>query len=147
MDWMQRTVTLTPKERGFHLVTDEVLQQLPEISEVRVGLLHVFIQHTSASLTINENAAPAVRTDMERHFEEMVPEGQPYYEHTIEGPDDMPAHLRAAMLPVSLSIPVHGSRMQLGTWQGIYVFEHRDHPRRREVAAMLISTESIPERT
>ena len=88
MEWMQRSVTLDPKPRGFHLVTDEVLEQVPELKEVKVGLLHVFIQHTSASLTINENAAPTVRGDMERHFDEMVPENQPYYEHTIEGPDD-----------------------------------------------------------
>jgi len=126
MNWIQRTVTLDPKSRGFHLVTDEILNQVPEIRDVRVGLLHVFIQHTSASLTINENAAPAVRADMERHFNEMVPEDQPYYEHTVEGSDDMPAHIKASMLDTSLSIPIRDGRLAFGTWQGIYLNEHRD---------------------
>lgn len=127
MQWMQRSVTLEPKPRGFHLVTKEILEQMPEVRDVSVGLLHVFIQHTSASLTINENAAPAVREDMERHFNEMVPENQPYYEHTIEGPDDMPAHIKASMLDTSLSIPVRKGRLAFGTWQGIYLNEHRDN--------------------
>ncbi len=127
MEWMQRRVTLDPKPRGFHLVTDEVLGQMPEIRDVEVGILHVFIQHTSASLTINENAAPAVRGDMERHFNEMVPEEQPYYQHTIEGSDDMPAHIKASMLDTSLSIPVQDGQLALGTWQGIYLNEHRDN--------------------
>lgn len=126
MQWMQRSVTLEPKPRGFHLVTEEVLKQMPEVRDVAVGLLHVFIQHTSASLTINENAAPAVRGDMERHFNKMVPENQPYYEHTIEGPDDMPAHIKASLLDTSLSIPVQDGRLAFGTWQGIYLNEHRD---------------------
>jgi secondary thiamine-phosphate synthase enzyme len=127
MTWIQRSVTLDPKARGFHLVTDEVTSALPEIRDLRVGLLHVFIQHTSASLTINENAAPAVRGDMERHFNEMVPEDQPYYQHTIEGSDDMPAHIKASMLDTSLSIPVHDGQLAFGTWQGIYLNEHRDN--------------------
>jgi len=127
MQWLQRSVSLDPKPRGFHLVTDEVLGAVPEIREVQVGLLHVFIQHTSASLTINENAAPAVRGDMERHFNEMVPENQPYYEHTVEGPDDMPAHIKASMLDTSLSIPVQNGTLAFGTWQGIYLNEHRDN--------------------
>ncbi len=126
MEWMQKSVTLTPKPRGFHLVTDEVLEQVPEIKNVQVGLLHVFIQHTSASLTINENAAPAVRGDMERHFNEMVPENQPYYEHTVEGPDDMPAHIKASMLDTSLSVPIRDGQLAFGTWQGIYLNEHRN---------------------
>jgi secondary thiamine-phosphate synthase enzyme len=125
MEWIQRQVTLEPKPRGFHLVTDAVLRKLPEIEDVRVGLLHVFIQHTSASLTINENAAPAVRGDLERHFDEMVPENQPYYRHTVEGPDDMPAHIKASMLDTSLSIPVRDGAPAFGTWQGIYLNEHR----------------------
>ena len=124
---MQRRITLDPKPRGFHLVTSEVLDRVPEIQDVRVGLLHVFIQHTSASLTINENAAPAVRGDLERHFDEMVPENQPYYEHTVEGPDDMPAHIKASMLDTSLSIPIQDGRLAFGTWQGIYLNEHRDN--------------------
>jgi len=127
MEWMQRRITLDPKPRGFHLVTNEVLDPVPEIQDVRVGLLHVFIQHTSASLTINENAAPAVRGDLERHFDEMVPENQPYYEHTVEGPDDMPAHIKASMLDTSLSIPIQDGRLAFGTWQGIYLNEHRDN--------------------
>ncbi len=125
MEWIQRRVTLEPKPRGFHLVTDAVLREIPEIEDVRVGLLHVFLQHTSASLTINENAAPAVRGDMERHFNEMVPENQPYYRHTVEGPDDMPAHIKASMLDTSLSIPVQDGAPAFGTWQGIYLNEHR----------------------
>jgi secondary thiamine-phosphate synthase enzyme len=127
MEWMQRRVTLDPKPRGFHLVTDEVLGQVPELEDVPVGLLHVFIQHTSASLTINENAAPSVRSDLERHFNEMVPENQPYYEHTVEGPDDMPAHIKASMLDTSLSIPIQDGRPAFGTWQGIYLCEHRNN--------------------
>lgn len=126
MEWRQETVRLDPKPRGFHLVTDQVLDQGPRIDDIRVGLLHVFIQHTSASLTINENASPAVRGDLERHFKEMVPEGQPYYEHTIEGPDDMPAHIKASLLDTSLSIPIQDGQLAFGTWQGIYLNEHRD---------------------
>jgi secondary thiamine-phosphate synthase enzyme len=127
MEWKQRHITLDAKPRGFHLVTDEVLDQVPELQDVRVGLLHVFIQHTSASLTINENAAPSVRGDMERHFNEMVPENQPYYEHTVEGSDDMPAHIKASMLDTSLSIPIQNGRPAFGTWQGIYLCEHRNN--------------------
>jgi secondary thiamine-phosphate synthase enzyme len=133
MEWRQDTVRLAPKPRGFHLVTDQILEQGPRLDDIRVGLLHVFIQHTSASLTINENAAPAVRGDMERHFNEMVPENQPYYEHTVEGPDDMPAHIKASMLDTSLSIPIQDGRLAFGTWQGIYLNEHRDHGGARSV--------------
>lgn len=127
MEWIQRSLTLDPKPRGFHLVTEQVLDALPEIGEVQAGLLHVFIQHTSASLTINESASPAVRGDLERHFNEMVPESQPYYEHTLEGPDDMPAHIKASMLDTSLSIPVQEGKLAFGTWQGIYLNEHRNN--------------------
>jgi secondary thiamine-phosphate synthase enzyme len=126
MDWIQQRLTLDPKPRGFHLVTDEVRRAVPELETFRVGLLHVFLQHTSASLTINENAAPAVRGDLERHFNEMVPEDQPYYQHTVEGSDDMPAHIKASMLDTSLSIPVRDGALAFGTWQGIYLNEHRD---------------------
>lgn len=133
MEWIQRTVTLAPKPRGFHLVTDELLSEVPEIRDVRVGLLHVFIQHTSASLTINESASPDVRGDMERHFNEMVPENQPYYQHTLEGPDDMPAHIKASMLDTSLSIPIQEGALAFGTWQGIYLNEHRDNGGARSV--------------
>jgi secondary thiamine-phosphate synthase enzyme len=126
MDWIQQRLTLDPKPRGFHLITDEVRRAVPELETFRVGLLHVFLQHTSASLTINENAAPAVRGDLERHFNEMVPEDQPYYQHTVEGSDDMPAHIKASMLDTSLSIPVRDGALAFGTWQGIYLNEHRD---------------------
>lgn len=142
MDWSQTTLTLPPKERGFHLVTDLVREGVPEISDYRVGILHLFLQHTSASLTINENAAPAVRRDLERHFNEMVPENQPYYEHTVEGPDDMPAHIKAAMLDTSLSIPIRDGRLAFGTWQGIYLNEHRDNGGRRSLIATIYGDQS-----
>ncbi|WP_208425855.1 MULTISPECIES: secondary thiamine-phosphate synthase enzyme YjbQ [Salinibacter] len=137
MEWRQDTVRLAPKSRGFHLVTDEVLGQGPRIDDLRVGLLHLFIQHTSASLTINENAAPAVRGDMERHFNEMVPENQPHYQHTVEGPDDMPAHIKASMLDTSLSVPIQDGQPAFGTWQGIYLNEHRDHGGARSVVVTI----------
>lgn len=127
MEWRQGTVQLEPKPRGFHLITDQILEQGPEIGDLRTGIVHVFIQHTSASLTINESASPAVRGDMERHFDEMVPENQAYYEHTIEGPDDMPAHIKASMLDTSLTIPIRNGEFAFGTWQGIFLNEHRDH--------------------
>jgi secondary thiamine-phosphate synthase enzyme len=123
----QKEIKLKAKPRGFHLVTDEVLQQIPEIKEVSVGFLQVFIKHTSAGLTINENADPTVRDDFESHFNKMVPEDQPYYKHTLEGSDDMPAHIKAALLGTSLQIPITNGRLNLGTWQGIYLGEHRDH--------------------
>ena len=136
--WIQRTLTLRARRRGFHLITREVLDHLPELGQVDVGLLHVFIQHTSASLTLNENASPDVRTDMEAHFNEMVPEDQPYYRHTLEGSDDMPAHIRTMLTGSSLSVPVADGRMLLGTWQGLYLAEHRAAPHIREVVAHLI---------
>ncbi|MCX2838690.1 secondary thiamine-phosphate synthase enzyme YjbQ [Salinimicrobium sp. MT39] len=123
----QKKIKLKAKPRGFHLVTDEVLQQIPELREISVGFLQVFIQHTSAGITINENADPTVRDDFESHFNKMVPEDQPYYKHTFEGSDDMPAHIKAALLGTSLQIPITNGRLNLGTWQGIYLGEHRDH--------------------
>jgi len=135
--WMQRTITLKPRRRGFHLITREVLSQLPELAQVKVGLLHVFIQHTSASLTLNENASPEVRTDMEAHFNTMVPENQPYYRHTLEGADDMPAHIKASLLGSSLSLPVAQGRLNLGTWQGLYLCEHRDYGGARRLVLTL----------
>ncbi len=123
----QKEIKLKAKPRGFHLVTDEVFQQIPELREISVGFLQVFIQHTSAGLTINENADPTVRDDFENHFNKMVPEDQPYYKHTLEGSDDMPAHIKAALLGTSLQIPITNGRLNLGTWQGIYLCEHRDH--------------------
>ncbi|MEM6645046.1 MAG: secondary thiamine-phosphate synthase enzyme YjbQ [Bacteroidota bacterium] len=135
--WMQRTIALKPRRRGFHLITREVLRQLPELAQVEVGLLHVFIQHTSASLTLNENASPEVRTDMEAHFNAMVPEDQPYYRHTLEGSDDMPAHIKASLLGSSLSLPVAQGRLNLGTWQGLYLCEHRDYGGARRLVLTL----------
>ena len=125
MPWSQHTVRLSPKPRGFHLITDEVMAQL-ELKPVRIGLMHVFIQHTSASLTLNENASRDVRGDFERHFTRMVPDGADYFRHTLEGPDDMPAHIKASLLGFSLSVPIKDGRPVLGTWQGIYLCEHRE---------------------
>lgn len=125
--WKQKTLTLSPRRRGCHLVTREVMEQLPELADVQTGLLHLFIQHTSASLTVNENADPDVRGDLERHLNVMVPENAPYYEHTLEGPDDMPAHIKSVLIGPSLSLPITDGRLALGTWQGIYLCEHRDH--------------------
>jgi secondary thiamine-phosphate synthase enzyme len=124
--WVQREVRLRARPRGFHLVTDEVSEAVPEIREVRVGMAHVFIRHTSASLTLNENASPDVRGDFESHFDAAVPEDAPYWTHTLEGPDDMPAHIKASLLGPSVSIPIADGRLALGTWQGIYLCEHRD---------------------
>ena len=123
----QTELQLAPHPRGFHFITDEIERALVELGQVSTGLLHVFIRHTSASLTINENADPTVRQDFESHFNEMVPENAPYYRHTFEGPDDMPAHLKSSILGSSLTLPVTNGRLNLGTWQGIYLCEHRDH--------------------
>jgi secondary thiamine-phosphate synthase enzyme len=125
--WIQREITLRPRPRGFHLVTDEVLAGVPELGELQVGLAHLFIRHTSASLTLNENASPDVRRDFEAWFDAAVPEDAPYWTHTLEGPDDMPAHIKASLLGPSLSLPVSRGRLALGTWQGVYLCEHRDH--------------------
>lgn len=124
--WVQREVTLRPRPRGFHLITRDVLEALPELPRFQVGLLHVFIRHTSASLTLNENASPDVRDDFESWFNAAVEEDARYWTHTIEGPDDMPAHIKASLLGPSLTLPVSGGRLAVGTWQGIYLCEHRD---------------------
>ncbi|MFT5813208.1 MAG: secondary thiamine-phosphate synthase enzyme [Psychroserpens sp.] len=125
--WQQIELTLKPYQRGFHLITADIEQALAELSPVRFGLLHLFIKHSSASLTINENADPTVRDDMEQHFNKSVPENAPYYRHTYEGPDDMPAHIKASTLGSSISIPLKNGQMNLGIWQGIYLGEHRDY--------------------
>lgn len=137
MSWIQKEITLRAKGRGFHLVTDELVSQLPELDSYRVGIAHIFIKHTSASLALNENADPTVRQDMESHFNEMVPEDAPYYVHTYEGPDDMPAHIKAVLLGASLSLPIKNGRFNLGTWQGIYLCEHRDRARARRLVVTL----------
>ncbi len=126
MAWIQRKITLAPRRRGFHLVTDEVLSAVPELRRIEVGMLHVFIQHTSASLTINENADPDVQIDLESSFSAIAPESFPYT-HTCEGPDDMPAHVKASLLGASLTAPIADGRPAFGTWQGIYLCEHRNH--------------------
>jgi secondary thiamine-phosphate synthase enzyme len=135
--WVQREIRLRPRPRGFHLVTREVLEGIPEVRDVNVGLLHVFIRHTSAALTLNENASPDVRDDFEAYFNASVPEDADYWTHTVEGPDDMPAHIKASVLGPSLSLPVAGGRLALGTWQGIYLCEHRDHGGPRSLVATL----------
>ena len=129
--WLQREISLRPPGRGFYLITREV------VGELRVGLLHLFMLHTSASLTLNENASPDVRRDFEAYFSEAVPEDAPYWTHTAEGPDDMPAHIKSSVLGPSLSLPVADGRLALGTWQGIYLCEHRDRPSGRRVLATL----------
>lgn len=125
--WLQKQIQLSARSRGFHLITDEVMQKFPEIQSVKVGLVHFLLQHTSASLSINENADSSVRRDMEAHFNQLVPENAPYYEHTIEGPDDMPAHIKSGLLGTELTIPIADGRLLLGTWQGLYLGEHRNH--------------------
>ncbi|OLU24095.1 secondary thiamine-phosphate synthase enzyme YjbQ [Pseudomonas sp. PA27(2017)] len=138
--WQQRLITLRPRARGFHLVTDELLDALPELASYRVGLLHLWLQHTSASLTVNENADPAVRRDFDRFFGRLVPQDATGYEHCDEGPDDLPAHFKSSLLGVQLQLPVSNGRLALGTWQGIYLGEHREHGGARRVLATLQGT-------
>ncbi|MGR5149847.1 secondary thiamine-phosphate synthase enzyme YjbQ [Photobacterium alginatilyticum] len=135
--WFQKTIQLKPRRRGFHLITDEIEQQTPELHQYSIGLVHLFIQHTSASLTLNENADPTVRSDMESHFNQSVPERAPYYQHTYEGDDDMPAHIKASTLGSSITLPISQGRLALGTWQGIYLGEHRDHGGSRRVVVTI----------
>ena len=133
MKTLQREITLPAFPRGFHLVTELIERELPEIREIEVGVLHIFIKHTSASLTLNENADPTVRDDFEAYFNRAVPESEPYFLHTAEGPDDMPAHIKASLMGSSVSIPITAGRLNLGTWQGIYLCEHRDRGGRRRL--------------
>ena len=132
MKCLQKEITISAKSRGFHSITDQVFSNLPDISNIEAGICQLFIKHTSASITINEDADPTVLLDFESHFNTLVPENQPYYQHTYEGSDDMPAHLKASLLGASLQIPVTNGKLNLGTWQGIYLCEHRNHagPRR-----------------
>ena len=124
--WLQKEIRLKPRSRGFHLITDEILRELPELKKCRIGLMNILIKHTSAALILNENADPAVRHDFESYFNRAVPENAPYYLHRDEGPDDLPAHLKAGLLGASLTLPISRGRLNLGTWQGIYLCEHRD---------------------
>ena len=135
--WIQKNILLKARPRGFHLVTREILEQLPELAMFKVGLANLFLQHTSASLTINENADPDVRRDMEQQFRELVPDGAAFYTHVLEGDDDMPAHVKSSLLGVSLLIPVAKGTFKLGTWQGIYLGEHRDYGGSRHLVVTL----------
>lgn len=138
MAWFQKAITLEPRPRGFHLVTDEIVRQLPGLGGIERGVLHLFIQHTSASLAISENADPSVRADLESSFDLLAPESVRRYTHDAEGPDDMPAHLKSALLGCSLTIPVTAGRLNLGTWQGIYLGEHRDRGGARKLVATIM---------
>ncbi len=133
--WIQKELSLAARPRGFHLVTDEILRELPELRTLKAGMLNLFLLHTSASLTLNENADPTVRQDFESWFNHAVREGEPYYRHQDEGPDDLPAHLKSSLLGTSLSIPIADGRLRLGTWQGIYLCEHRDSGGSRRLVA------------
>ena len=131
--WLQKEITLRSRTKGFHLITDEILFNIPEIQQIKIGLVHILLKHTSASLTLNENADPDVRTDMKSYFDELVPENKKYFEHTSEGADDMPAHIKTSLLGNSLTIPITNGKINLGTWQGIYLCEHRNFGGSRKV--------------
>ncbi len=135
--WIQKEIVLKAKSRGFHLVTHELLDQLPELRNFKQGLAHFFIQHTSASLAINENADPSVRVDMEAFFNHAIPENEPYFTHVLEGADDMPAHLKAVTIGCDITIPIKDGKLSLGTWQGIYLGEHRDYGGKRKIVVTL----------
>jgi secondary thiamine-phosphate synthase enzyme len=140
--WLQKTITLRPRRRGFHLITDEITAQVPELQTIGVGVAHLFLQHTSASLAINEGVEPEVRADLETHFNRLVPDDTTLYTHTYEGPDDMSAHIKGVLIGASLTIPVTRGAFNLGAWQGIYLCEHRNHggPRRLVVTVWGEST-------
>ena len=133
MRWIQKEIILPSYSRGYHIITNLIQDKLDELENINMGIAHIFIKHTSASLTINEDADPTVRIDFESHMNKMVPENAPYYNHTIEGPDDMPAHLKSSILGSSLTIPITKGQLNLGTWQGIYLCEHRNHGGKRKI--------------
>ena len=133
MQWTQKEIVLPSFPRGYHIITDLILNEIDELKETKIGIAYIFIKHTSASLTINEDADPTVRTDFESHMNKMVPENAPYYQHTIEGPDDMPAHLKSSILGCSLIVPITKGKFNLGTWQGIYLCEHRNNGGKRKI--------------
>jgi len=139
--WAQHEIRLRARPRGFHLITGEIAENLPELERIDIGLAHLFIRHTSASLTINENASPDVRVDFETWFNVVVPESFPAWTHTLEGPDDMPAHIKASLLGHAVTIPIRSGRLALGTWQGVYLGEHRDHGGSRMLLATLSGDE------
>jgi secondary thiamine-phosphate synthase enzyme len=140
--WHQTEISLRPRQRGFHLITNEILEQLPEIKSITTGLINIFISHTSASLTLNENYDPDVRTDMEKYFNRAVKENEPYYEHTSEGADDMPAHIKSTIIGASINVPISNGRLNLGTWQGVYLCEHRDFAGSRKIIVTISGEES-----
>ena len=135
--WLQKKILISPKPRGFHLITTDIIKNINIICTVKNGLLNLFIKHTSASLTINENTDPTVRDDFESHFNQIIPEQQGYYSHTMEGPDDMPAHLKSSILGASINIPITNGKLNLGTWQGIYLCEHRNRGGGRQIIATI----------
>ncbi len=139
MTFFQKEIKLKPYTRGFHLITFEILKELPEIGDINIGMLQVFIKHTSASLTINENVDPTVRLDFENHMNKMVPENQPYYTHTYEGSDDMPAHIKASLMGTSVQIPITNGNLNLGVWQGVYLCEHRNNSSGRKLVLTMMS--------
>ena len=137
MSWYQKEIILKLRGRGFHLVTEEIIGEIPEIQKIKTGLMHIHIKHTSASLTLNENYDPDVRRDMERYFNKTVKENEPWYEHNSEGSDDMPAHIKSTIIGTSLTIPITNGQLNLGTWQGIYLCEHRNHARSRKIVVTI----------
>jgi secondary thiamine-phosphate synthase enzyme len=137
MSWFQKEITLRSRSRGFHLVTEEIISQLSELKNIKTGMMHIFIKHTSVSLTLNENFDPDVRSDMEKYFNRTVKENEPFYDHNSEGPDDMPAHIKSALIGNSLTIPVTDGKLNLGTWQGIYLCEHRNHGGSRKIVVTI----------
>jgi len=138
MKSFQKEIKLKPHARGFHLITRQILEQVPEIKEINIGWIQLFIKHTSASLTINENADPSVRTDFESHMNEMVPEDASYYIHTYEGSDDMPAHIKASLMGASVQVPITNGRLNMGIWQGVYLCEHRNHAGSRRLVVTIL---------
>lgn len=135
--WLQREITIPAKKRGFHLITNNIECAIGELKNINIGVMHLFIKHTSASLTLNENADFTVRSDMEKHFNVLVPESAPYYEHTYEGDDDMPAHIKSTIIGVNQIIPITNGRLNMGIWQGIYLCEHRDHGGSRSIVVTI----------
>ena len=140
MHFYQKKIQLKGYPRGFHIITKQIAEALPEIKKITQGMLHVFIKHTSAGLTINENADPTVRVDFESHFNKMIPENEPYYQHTLEGPDDMPAHIKSSLLGNSVNVPISNGKLNLGTWQGIYLCEHRNNGGVRKIVISAFGT-------
>ena len=141
MSWFQKEISLRVRSRGFHLITDEILNQLTDLKKIKTGLMHILIKHTSASITLNENYDPDVRSDMEKYFSRTVKENEPWYEHNSEGSDDMPAHIKSTMIGSSLTIPITNGELNLGTWQGIYLCEHRNHASSRKLVVTISGEE------